>query len=62
LESGDTALAITHIIFFQFWTTEGRFRSLQLSQEEIEKYQAAIRFFRYYDKDGSGCLDKEEFR
>jgi Ca2+-binding EF-hand superfamily protein len=33
-----------------------------LSEEDAENLQRAIAYFRYFDKDNNGTLDKEEFR
>ncbi|XP_065843185.1 troponin C, skeletal muscle-like isoform X2 [Oscarella lobularis] len=48
---------------FQAWWRQGpsRFATLQLTEEEEKKLESAISFFKYYDKDMSGELDRKEF-
>ncbi|KAL6050478.1 Calmodulin [Balamuthia mandrillaris] len=53
---------ITYEEFLHFWRQDERFKKFQRSKEELELLQHNTRYFRYFDKDNNGVLDKEEFR
>ncbi|XP_065843021.1 calmodulin-like protein 3 [Oscarella lobularis] len=49
---------------FSDWWNSGsdRFSSLELTEEAEQRLTAAIDFFKFYDKDHSGDIDRKEFR
>jgi Ca2+-binding EF-hand superfamily protein len=48
----------------QEWWKKGedRFESLELPEKVEQQWAQAIEFFKYYDKDMSGDIDREEFK
>eukprot|EP01087_Luapelamoeba_hula_P009542 TRINITY_DN2469_c0_g1_i1.p1 TRINITY_DN2469_c0_g1~~TRINITY_DN2469_c0_g1_i1.p1 ORF type:complete len:209 (+),score=43.80 TRINITY_DN2469_c0_g1_i1:44-670(+) len=48
--------------FYKWWTTDERFTKFQLDDKMVDRMQQVSRYFRFFDKDRSGVLDKEEFR
>jgi len=52
---------ISYDEFLNWWSTEDRFTKLQLNQQQAEKLEKSAAYFRYFDKDGSGVLDRKEF-
>jgi len=47
--------------FEKWWKNSDRFEKLHLSDAEHEALLQAVNYFRYFDKDGSGSLDRKEF-
>eukprot|EP01088_Endostelium_zonatum_P004755 TRINITY_DN16084_c0_g1_i1.p1 TRINITY_DN16084_c0_g1~~TRINITY_DN16084_c0_g1_i1.p1 ORF type:complete len:186 (+),score=52.65 TRINITY_DN16084_c0_g1_i1:45-560(+) len=47
--------------FTHFWATDARFDKLRLSDKELEWMYAAVRYFRFFDKDSNGLMDRNEF-
>ena len=58
----DGSGAISFDEFEKWWKTEDRFKKLQLTPEESQTLNSAITYFKYFDKDGSGRLDRTEFK
>jgi len=52
---------ITFDEFTKWWANSNRFEKLKLSDAEQEQLSRAVQYFRYFDKDGSGVLDRTEF-
>lgn len=47
--------------FAAWWSTDDRFKKLQLSEEKLVVLQACSDFFQAFDEDGNGVLDRSEF-
>jgi hypothetical protein len=45
----------------QFWRNDKRFENLHKNPAELQRLQAAVAYFQYFDQDKSGQLDKQEF-
>merc|ERR1712093_682044 len=52
---------ITYDEFYQFWRNDKRFENLHKNPAELQRLQAAVAYFQYFDQDKSGQLDKQEF-
>jgi Ca2+-binding EF-hand superfamily protein len=54
---------ISYEEFMSWWSRgEQRFSSLELSERAQKQLAASIDFFKYYDKDRSGTIDRAEFK
>uniref|UniRef100_A0A6B2LN05 EF-hand domain-containing protein n=1 Tax=Arcella intermedia TaxID=1963864 RepID=A0A6B2LN05_9EUKA len=57
--SGDGLISYPE--FLKWWKLEQRFAKLSLSEEESAKLTQSTNYYRYFDKDKSGVLDRDEF-
>ena len=58
-QNGDGQINVKE--FSHFWGNDSRFDKLRLSDKELEWMYAAVRYFRFFDKDSNGLMDKLEF-
>ncbi|PRP73129.1 calcium-dependent protein kinase 21 [Planoprotostelium fungivorum] len=47
--------------FLEWWRTENRFGKMKLTDEQLQLLNLASNYFRHFDTDKSGSLDKKEF-
>eukprot|EP01091_Cochliopodium_minus_P010874 TRINITY_DN2980_c0_g1_i1.p1 TRINITY_DN2980_c0_g1~~TRINITY_DN2980_c0_g1_i1.p1 ORF type:complete len:169 (-),score=53.12 TRINITY_DN2980_c0_g1_i1:70-576(-) len=57
----DGSGTISYKEFEPWWKNGDRFAKLQLSQDELETLRTATNYFKYFDSDKSGVLDRSEF-
>ncbi|ORY39815.1 EF-hand [Rhizoclosmatium globosum] len=48
--------------FIKWWRKDDRFKSLQLSEGDIDQLNRYLTHFKRFDKDGSGIIDIREFK
>ncbi len=56
----DSSGQIPYPAFAKWWSDKDRFAKLKLDETQERIFQEAIRYFKYFDKDLSGTIDKEE--
>lgn len=47
--------------FMKWYQTEDRFGKLHLDEKQMEAIQRATAYFKYFDKDSSGSVNRSEF-
>jgi len=52
---------ISYEEFLNWWTGEDRFSKFKMDAQQQDKLQKSTAYFRFFDKDGSGILDRKEF-
>eukprot|EP01099_Mayorella_cantabrigiensis_P008148 TRINITY_DN7511_c0_g1_i1.p1 TRINITY_DN7511_c0_g1~~TRINITY_DN7511_c0_g1_i1.p1 ORF type:complete len:325 (-),score=74.95 TRINITY_DN7511_c0_g1_i1:157-1131(-) len=58
----DGSKSISYPEFQKWWQTDDKFKNLHFGSTEQEAVSRAIKYFRRYDRDKSGTLDKKEFK
>lgn len=53
---------ITYDEFLKWWRSEDKFGKLQLDDGQLLLFQRAATYFRYFDKDQNGVVDRQEFK
>ncbi|KAI8924742.1 hypothetical protein BC831DRAFT_463787 [Entophlyctis helioformis] len=53
---------ISYDEFLKWWTSDNRFKRLQLSEEQTAAVQSATEFFQHFDRDEKGYVDETEFQ
>mmetsp|Transcript_30101 Transcript_30101/g.33624 ORF Transcript_30101/g.33624 Transcript_30101/m.33624 type:complete len:166 (-) Transcript_30101:68-565(-) len=48
--------------FKKWWSSDDRFGKLQLDEQELETLNTASNYFKFFDKDGTGVLERDEFK
>lgn len=47
--------------FKDWWSQSHRFEALKIDPKDEAQYLRAIQYFKYFDKDLNGTIDKQEF-
>jgi len=47
--------------FLKWWSQNDKFGKLELKEDQRKKIEVASNYFRYFDKDNSGSIEKSEF-